>query len=244
MQALGAYEKCKRYIECHSTHTDEFNRHLKAKGLSPTLTISRQTGAGAAMVGEKFTEIVSSMQTDCNCEWAYFDKNLIEKVLANYNLPDFFSNLKIEDKYSGVESFFKDFMWPNESKWSLARKTSKTILKLANVGNVVIVGRGANIITAKLKNVFHVRLVAPLEHRIRHIQEYFGMSAKEAGEYIIREEAARKKYLKSYFFRNIDDPLQYHLILNTQLLGYEGAADLIARSIVKKFPKIYAEPVH
>ncbi|MGA8262952.1 MAG: cytidylate kinase-like family protein [Ignavibacteriaceae bacterium] len=244
MQALGAYEKCKRYIECHSQHTDEFSQHLRTKGLFPTLTISRQTGAGAARVGEKFIELISKVPTDCNCEWAYFDKNLIEKVLADYNLPDFFSNLKIEDKYSGIESLVKDFMWPNESKWSLARKTSKTILKLANIGNVVIVGRGANIITAKLKNVFHVRLVAPLDHRIKHIQEYFGMSNKEAGDYIIREEAARKKYLKSYFFKDIDDQLQYHLILNTQLLGYEEAAGLIARSVVKRFPKIYAEPVH
>ena len=58
MQALGAYEKCKRYIECHSAYTDEFNRHLKNKGLFPTITISRQTGAGAAMVGEKFIEIM------------------------------------------------------------------------------------------------------------------------------------------------------------------------------------------
>ena len=244
MQALGTYEKCKRYIECHSQHTDEFNQHLRTKGLFPTLTISRQTGAGASSVGEKFIEIISKAPTDCNCEWAYFDKNLIEKVIADYNLPDFFSGLKVEDKYSGIEPIFKDFVWPSESKWSLAHKTTKTILKLANVGNVVIVGRGANIITAKLKNVFHVRLVAPLEHRIKHIREYFGMSVKEAEEYTTREEAARKKYVKSYFFKDIDDPVHYHLILNTHLLGYDGAAEVIARSIVKRFPKIYTEAVH
>ena len=243
MQTFGAYEKCKRYIECHSQHSDEFNQLLRTKGLFPTLTISRQTGAGAASVGEKFIEIMSALPVDCNCEWAYFDKNLIEKVLADYNLPDFFSSLKIEDKYSGIESFFRDIMWPSESKWSLARKTTKTILNLASVGNVVIVGRGANIVTAKLKNVFHVRLVAPLEHRIKHIQKYFGMSTKEAEEYIIREEAARKKYVKSYFFKDIDDPLQYHLILNTNLLGYDGAAEVIARSIARRFPKIYTEAV-
>lgn len=244
MQTLGAYEKCKRYIECHSQHSDEFNQHLKTKGLFPTVTISRQTGAGAAMVGEKFIEIMSKIPADCNCEWVYFDKNLIEKVLADYNLPDFFSNLKIEDKYSGTEYFFRDLMWPSESKWSLARKTSKTILKLANVGNVIIVGRAANIVTAKLKNVINVRLIAPLENRINHVQEYFGMSFKEAEEYITREEAARKKYLKSYFFKDIDNPVLYHLILNTQSLGYEGAAEVIAHLVVKRFSKIYAEVAH
>ena len=241
MIALGAYEKCKRYIECHSKHTDEFNQHLTTGEFFPTITISRQTGAGAAMVGEKFIEIITKTQTEYNCEWAYFNKSLIEKVLADYNLPDLFSNLKIEDKYSGIEALVKDFMWLKESKWSLARKTSKTILKLAKVGNVIIVGRGANIITANLKNVFHVRLVAPFENRITHIQEYFGMSGKEAEEYIIREEEARKKYLKSYFFKDIEDPINYHLILNTKLLGYEGAAEVIAYSVIKRFPRIYKE---
>ncbi|HKI78990.1 MAG TPA: cytidylate kinase-like family protein [Ignavibacteriaceae bacterium] len=241
MLTLGAYEKCRRYIECHSKHTDEFNRYLKLKGYFPTVTISRQTGAGATMVGEKFIKIMSNQFASTKCEWAYFDKNLIEKVLADYNLPEMFSNLKFEDKYSNVETLIKDFFWFNESNWSLVQKTSKTIIKLAEMGNVIIVGRGANIITSKLKNVIHIRLVAPLNTRIQHIQEYFNMSIKEAREYIRREEQARKNYLKSYFYKEIENPVHYHLILNTQLLGYEGSAKLIAEAVMEKFPKIYAE---
>ncbi len=244
MKALGAYEKCRRYIECHSEHPDEFNHYLKTKGYFPTVTISRQTGAGAAMVGEKFIEIMNNQLTEPKCEWTYFDKNLIEKVLSDYNLPKMLVNIKIEDKYSNVETLIKDFFWFNESNWSLVYKTSKTILKLAEMGNVVIVGRGSNIIASKLKNVFHVRLIAPLESRIKHIQEYFGMSIKEAEEYIRREEETRRRYLKSYFYKEIENPVHYHLILNTQLLGYDGAAEIIARTVTKKFPKVYAEAVH
>lgn len=244
MKTLGAYEKCRRYIECHSTHTDEFNRHLKTKGYFPTVTISRQTGAGAAIVGEKFSEIMSNQFTECKCEWAYFDKNLIEKVIADFNLPEMFASLKFEDKYSNVETLIKDFFWFNESNWSLVHKTSKTILKLAEMGNVIIVGRGANIITAKLRNVFHIRLVAPLDARIKHVQQYFDLTFKQADEYIKREEQARKNYLKSYFYKEIDNPVHYHLILNTYLLGYQDSAEIIARAITSKFPKIYAEAVH
>jgi cytidylate kinase len=242
MKTLGAYEKCRRYIECHSTHNDEFNRHLKIKGYFPTVTISRQTGAGATMVGENFTEIMN--QHSAKCEWTYFDKNLIEKVLADYNLPEMFAGLRIEDKYSNVDTLIKDFFWFNESNWTLVQKTSKTILKLAEIGNVILVGRGANVITAKLKNVSHVRLVAPLEARIKHVQEYFDLSFKQADEYIKREEQARKNYLKSYFYKEIDNPVNYHLILNTHLLSYRESAKVIARAVIKKFPKIYPEVVH
>lgn len=244
MKTLGAYEKCRQYIECHSAHTDEFNRLLKTKEYFPTLTISRQTGAGAAMVGGHFMAAMNQHTTDCKCEWAYFDKNLIEKVLADYNLPEMFASLKFEDKYSNVETLIKDFFWFNESNWSLVQKTTKTILKLAGMGNVIIVGRGANIITAKLKNAFHVRLVAPLEARIKHVQEYFDLSFKQAEEYIRKEELARKNYLKSYFYKEIDNPVHYHLILNTGLLGYQDTAEIIARAVIKRFPKLYTEEVH
>jgi len=244
MLTLGAYEKCRRYIECHTEHTSEFNRHLGLKGYFPTVTISRQTGAGASVVCEKFIEIINSQDTEFKCEWAYFDKNLIEKVLADYNLPEMFADLKIEDKYSNVDTLIKDFLRLNESNWTLVHKTSKTILKLAEMGNVVLVGRGANIITSKLKNVFHVRLVAPFERRSKHIQEYFNMSIKEADQYLKKEEQARKNYLKSYFYKEIENPVHYHVVLNTHLLGYKGAAEIIAHSVIKRFPKIYAEIVH
>lgn len=243
MKTLGAYEKCRRYIECHSTHTDEFNQNLKAKRYFPAVTISRQTGAGAAMVGEHLMAKMNQHSAGCKCEWAYFDKNLIEKVLADYNLPEMFAHQKFEDKYSNVETLIKDFFWFNESNWSLVQKTSKTILKLAGIGNVIIVGRGANIVTSKMKNVFHVRLVAPLEARIKHVQEYFDLSVKQAEEYIKKEEQARKNYLKSYFYKEIDNPVHYHMTLNTHLLGYHDTAEIIAHTVIKKFPRLYEESV-
>ena len=43
----------------------------------------------------------------------------------------------------------------------LVHKTAKTILQLAEMGNVIIIGRGANVVTAHMNNIFHVRLVAP-----------------------------------------------------------------------------------
>ena len=49
-------------------------------------------------------------------------------------------------------------------------------------------GRGSNVITSKLPNCFHLRLIAPIEHRIKHVQEVFNYSKPEAMEYIKRED--------------------------------------------------------
>ena len=88
-------------------------------------------------------------------------------------------------------------------------------------------GRAANIITANRKNVFHVRLVAPYAQRVRNVEDFYHLSAHEAAEFISVTEKARRRYLKHYFKAEIDDPLRYHLVVNTGLIGYEDAARLI-----------------
>ena len=112
------------------------------------------------------------------------------------------------------------------------------------MGNVVIVGRGANVITAKLKNTFHVRLIASLEKRVEHIKELMDMNEKEALTYIKKEDENRKKYLKSYFHVDADDPLLYHMTINTDLLTHKGAAYLIAEAVVLKFSHLFPQFAH
>ena len=75
----------------------------------------------------------------------------------------------IEDKYRHLSSAVNVLLGLHPSQWSLLHKTTETVLQLARMGKIIIVGRGGNIITLKLKNVFHVRLIAPLENRIEYI---------------------------------------------------------------------------
>jgi len=112
---------------------------------------------------------------------------------------------------------------------------AQTTLHLAKVGNVILIGRGANIITAKLDGVFHVRLVAGLESRIRHIQEADHLGPKDAQAFVEREDVGRRRYLRRYYKRNIDDPLLYHLVINTDLMSYEAAASLIGECALGRF---------
>jgi cytidylate kinase len=99
---------------------------------------------------------------------------------------------------------------------------------------VIIIGRGANIITARLDSVFHVRLVAPLEMRIRRIQENDGLDRKAALEFVQREDRGRKRYLRKHYQKDINDPLLYHLVINTELMGYEKAAQLVGDVVMEK----------
>ena len=177
-------------------------------------------------------------------KWAFFDRNLIEKVLEDHNLPKRISEFMHEGKYKHLNAVVYEMLGLKPSEWTLVHKTTDTILQLARMGNVVIVGRGAHIITAKLKNTFHVRLIASLEKRIEHIKDLMDMNEKEALVYIKKEDENRKKYLKSYFHVDIDDPLLYHMTVNTDLLTHSGTAYLIAEAVVQKFSHLFPQFAH
>jgi hypothetical protein len=239
--AIGAYEKSKRYIE---SHTEKFEISFTKSEIYPCITISRQTGAGSKPVCEKLVDIMDEYSEPEAVKWAFFDRNLIEKVLEDHHLPKQISDFMPEGKYKHLNAVVNELLGLKPAEWTLIHKTTDTILQLARMGNVVIVGRGANIITSKLKNTFHVRLIASLEKRVEHIKTLMNLSEEEALNYIKKEDEKRKKYLKSYFHADVDDPLLYHMSVNTDLLTHNGAAYLIAEAVVLKFSHLFPQFAH
>ena len=239
--AIGAYEKSKRYIE---SHTQKAEISFSKRELYPCITISRQTGAGAKPVCEKLINIMDEYSEPEGVKWAFFDKSLIEKVLEDHKLPKQISEFMQEGKYKHLSSVVYELLGLKPAEWTLIHKTTETILQLARMGNVVIVGRGANIITSKLSNAFHIRLVASMEKRIEHMKNLMGFTEKEALNYIKKEDENRKRYLKSYFNVDIEDPLFYHMVVNTDLLTHKGASYLIAEAVVLKFSHLFPQFAH
>lgn len=235
MLALGAYEKCKRYI---TQHTSEV---LTKREVYPCITISRQTGSGSYEVSEKLINILQQKTKEPDEAWTYFNKELLYKVLEDFKLPKAFSSYISENKYSHINDAVSELLGVKPSEWTIVHKTTEIILQLARYGKSIIVGRGSNIITSKLANSFHVRLIAPIDNRLKHVQEVFGFTKSQAMDYITKEDANRKKYLKSHFFRDPDDPVLYHLIINSGLLSYEESAMVIADTVIKKFPNSFVD---
>ena len=65
----------------------------------------------------------------------------------------------------------------------------------------------------KLDYAFHVRLVGSVERRVRYIEEYLHLGRRAASEYVRKEDLGRKRYVKKYYGRDIDDPLLYDLVI-------------------------------
>lgn len=223
----GPLEKAKHYLELHE---HDQNTGLRRGG--PCITISRETGAGADRIGERLIEFFRQFEQ----EFTLFDKNLIDKILEDNDLPHKLSAYFPEDKVPALQSTMNELFGIHPPLMKLLHKATKTILQLADLGNVILVGRAANVITAKLPNCFHVRLVAPHETRVKNMEKYYGMGLKEAMDFIDREDKARRKYVESNYHKDIADPTLYHLVLNVHLLSLDEAAKLIGGLVTTRFP--------
>ena len=236
MIVKGAFEKAKNYIDSHTVETKVKN----IKSVSgPCITISRESGAGAEKVSEFITEIFAEFDSNSAHPWTVFDQNLIEKVLQDHNLPYRLSEIMEERKYSAVSSILNELIGGQPGTWTLFHKTTETILQLAHMGYSIVVERGGNIVTAKMDNCLHVRLVGTKEDKIKHVQNLFNYDRKQAIEYMKKEDDNRKEYISAYFHKNIEDPLLYHLVINTSEMSYRDAAELICSTAMKRNPEYF-----
>lgn len=236
MLKLGAYEKSKRYLEQHSKVTVGQSKH---RIIFPCLAVSREPGSGANTVCEKVLDILQSKTKEPEVSWGYFNRMLLEKVLEDSKLPKVVSEYLSEGKYSYFNDAVSELLGIRPSEWTILHKTTNTVLQLGRMGKVIIVGRASVLITSRLSNAFHIRLIAPLENRIEHTMKKRQVNRVEAQKLIENETEARKKYVRAHFHREIDDPSLYNLILNTGKFTYDEAAEIIADAVIKKFPKCF-----
>jgi len=231
MNSLGSFERCLSFINCH-LQPSKPAFHLQEGGGFRAVTISRQAGSGGHSVAERLAELIKAGEHGEN--WMIFDRNLVEKVLEDHKLPARLGRFMPEDRISAIADTMDELFGLHPPSWMLVRKTSETILHLAELGNVILIGRAANIVTRKTPHVFHVRLVGSLGKRVERLQQANCLTAKAALKLAEEQDLARRRYVKQFFGKNIEDPLLYHLVLNTDLLPIDAAARMIAMAIAPK----------
>lgn len=228
-------EKCLPFINAELQPDGRPPIRSKAGGAPLTVTISRQTGSGAHTVGEMLRDYLQAAVPKEGLPWILYDRNLVEKVLKDHNLPQHLARFMSEDRISPMTDTMDELLGTHPPSWLLVQRTVETILRLAERGNVILIGRGANVITRQIEQAFHVRLVASLETRVEHIREIQNLGKRAALEFIRKEDRGRTRYLKKYFGKDLEDPLLYHLVLNTDTMTYNQAARLIGDTASKRF---------
>lgn len=225
MAGSVAFDRCREFIDAQ---TQPARRPVSSDAPRRAITISRQAGAGSHAVARELIATLQARTPEGSRPWAMFDRDLVEKVLEDHELPRRLAEYMPEDRVSEISDSMDELFGLHPATRVLVRKTAETILRLAEIGNVVLIGRGSNIITMDLGHVFHVRLVGSLPNRVQHVMEYEGLGQEEAAEYVRSHDLGRRRYVKKYYGSDVDDVLSYDLVINTDRISYDEAARIIA----------------
>lgn len=233
MKSAEGLDRCQTFINCQ-LEPGKSGPSGRPRHIRPAVTISRQAGAGARVVAEKLAALLQLDVAEGDPPWTVFDRNLMEKILEDHNLPARLAKFLPEDRATELQDITDEIFGLRPASWTMIQQTSESILKLAELGHVILVGRGSTVITASLPHVVHARLVAPLEVRLQHCREYYQLTARAAREFCQREDQGRQRYLKKYFNADVNDAVLYDLVVNTGVVGFETAAELIAATLRAK----------
>ncbi len=112
---------------------------------------------------------------------------------------------------------------------SVYMKTMTAIIReLGDRGDIVVLGRGSQMILRDLPGALHVLTVAPEELRIERLAAREGISMAEAERRLQDSDRARAAFYRKFWRVEDIDPSLYDITLETSRLSYEAGAELVA----------------
>lgn len=211
-----------------------------------TITISRQLGSGANEIANRVCELL---------EYQRFDKRMLAQAasLSGLSEPEI---IDFSEENYKVRNFLDRLFnrpaiqMPLESEPGLDQEkilvmeeitlklVKSAILFAYHRGDVLIMGRGGQVILQDKPGVLFVRIEAPLEDRIQRVKDQLKESRhissvtidlrRKAQDWIFERDLASAEYLKRFYNVDWEDTSLYHLVINTGKLNTEQSAELIA----------------
>ena len=223
------YDRCRAFLD--SNFVDPPPRKHKEQA---AVAISRESFTHGHEIAEALIRRLDRDPVLGKRDWALFDRNLVEKILEDHHLPKTIAKYMPEDRDRDFTGTINEILGLHPSLWELFHYTCDTILKLADTGNVILMGRGAHVITRGMPHVLQARIVAPLPLRVERAMDELNISKTEATRKIKQDDQARAAYVRSHFDEDICNPFAYHMTLNTGILSINQAAELLYAAIQER----------
>lgn len=134
------------------------------------------------------------------------------EIFAKKDEKKHFFNL-FSDKYNNDDEVFKI--------------QSEVIREIAEKGSAIFVGRASDYVLRDMDCCVNVFISCPLSIRKQFIARRRGVSVDEAESICQKEDRGREIYYNYFTFSNWGVASNYHLCLDSSLIGVEGCADFI-----------------
>ena len=199
------------------------------------MNIGRQVCAGGQEVGKLLAEEFHAK---------YYDRELLNLAAKESGFSEEF--FKQSDERKGfLRSFFhlpynnnwgggSNFYQNNFSQESLFKFQSDAIIKAAQEGSCIFVGRCADYVLRDFDNVVNVFITASIDSRAQLFMNEKNVMYEEAVKRIQQVESRRASYYNYYTGKQWGHAASYDLSIDASAIGSAETARLIAEYVRKK----------
>jgi cytidylate kinase len=191
----------------------------------PYLLISREKGAG----GNAVAQLVGR-----RLGWQVFDHEIVDEIAQKAHVRRQLIESLDEHERAIIQDAIAQLLNPQAiGTLDYLVFLKQIVLTLGHQGDVIIVGRGARFILPGQFGL-SVRLVAPVEARIRRIADKARLSLEAARVEVERTDRERLQFVHRHFGHDVTDPLSHDLIINTAAMNVEAAAEIVLTALQRK----------
>lgn len=205
------------------------------------VTVARDYGSGGG-------EIARLLATKLG--WHLFDRQVVSSVARKLGISEDEAQARDEHGDSFVQRILEAMQFSGpiyapvilpETENTAIVDTKKyhealkqELLAATKIGNVVLVGRGAQILLLERRDVLRVHIVAPLAQRIAYVMQRENLDKAAAQARIEQKDQGRRRDIKDQYHRDPDDAQIYDLTINTGVLDLQSVIDLITLALERK----------
>jgi cytidylate kinase len=192
----------------------------------PVITISRQFGAG----GKTLTDQLAARLGYGVANEEIIDKLAQSSKLSTDSIRSFEGEEDGEFQVTPSTGFIRRIFDPSKNfmdEQQYVKLLNRLIPQIADKGNIIILGRGAQFILQDRKDVVHILLLAAEVDRVKFMQAHYDLTPDEARQAVIKQGKRRLKLMKLFNSTDYDQPVHYDLVLNMSKLNIDRAVDLI-----------------
>lgn len=188
------------------------------------ITISREYGAGGHSIGQKVAEELGI---------PFYDRDILRQTAKEGGF-DVDLVQKEEEDISPADSFLKSICSVSSQYFQDTQDTihdvqKAILLRFAQNGPCVILGRCADVVFRKAGiESLNIFIHADEVHRAVRVGEMIGSTnATEIQKLMVKKDSSRHNYYHHYTGKKWGDSRNYHLTLDSGMLGYELCAKII-----------------
>lgn len=186
------------------------------------ISISRQIGS----LGDEIARLTAE-----KLGYQHIGKSQISEVLSKYGFSAADVAKYDEKKPSLLQNLSKQ-------KNLYAHFIRTAIYELAAKENIVIVGRGAQVILKDIAGALKVRIIAPYQTRVKRLVENLGYDERDARWNIRQSDRDSSGYISTYFDADWDDGDLYDLVINTRTMTMKTSIEMITSAAASDECKI------